>query len=160
MVCLESRDLTSKDGMLADAAEIEEAEEEGLIIDTCQGVKRVLRQDGKFTGIESVPCLSVREKDGSFAPRYAEHPVRTMEGDTLVVAIGQGADVPGFEEIERTSAGTFRADMFSLATNVPGVFVAGDMTTGQSLVVRAIADGRKAARGIMGYLSRRRKREG
>jgi len=38
-------------------------------------------------------------------------------------------------------------------TNVEGVFVAGDMTTGQSLVVRAIADGRKAAKGIQTYLS-------
>jgi glutamate synthase (NADPH/NADH) small chain len=37
-------------------------------------------------------------------------------------------------------------------TNVPGVFAAGDMQRGQSLVVWAIADGRKAARGIDQYL--------
>jgi glutamate synthase (NADPH/NADH) small chain len=37
-------------------------------------------------------------------------------------------------------------------TNVPGVFAAGDMRRGQSLVVWAIAEGRKAARSIDGYL--------
>jgi len=36
--------------------------------------------------------------------------------------------------------------------HVKGVFAAGDMTQGQSLVVRAIADGRKAARGMTRYL--------
>ncbi len=33
-------------------------------------------------------------------------------------------------------------------TNVPGVFVAGDMTRGQSLIVWAIAEGRQAAKGV------------
>ncbi len=37
-------------------------------------------------------------------------------------------------------------------TSVPGVFAAGDMRRGQSLVVWAIAEGRKAARGIDTYL--------
>ena len=37
-------------------------------------------------------------------------------------------------------------------TSVPGVFAAGDMRRGQSLVVWAIAEGRKAARGIHKYL--------
>ncbi len=39
-------------------------------------------------------------------------------------------------------------------TNVGGVFVAGDITLGQSLVVKAIADGQRAARGIMMYLDK------
>ncbi len=37
-------------------------------------------------------------------------------------------------------------------TSVPGVFSAGDMSRGQSLVVWAIADGRRAARGVDKYL--------
>jgi glutamate synthase (NADPH/NADH) small chain len=37
-------------------------------------------------------------------------------------------------------------------TNVPGVFTAGDMQRGQSLIVWAIADGRSAARGVDKYL--------
>jgi glutamate synthase (NADPH/NADH) small chain len=37
-------------------------------------------------------------------------------------------------------------------TNVPGVFTAGDMQRGQSLIVWAIAEGRSAARGVDLYL--------
>jgi glutamate synthase (NADPH/NADH) small chain len=40
----------------------------------------------------------------------------------------------------------------SYATNVPGVFAAGDLRRGQSLVVWAIAEGRQAAEGINRYL--------
>jgi glutamate synthase (NADPH/NADH) small chain len=42
-------------------------------------------------------------------------------------------------------------------TSVPGVFVAGDMSMGASLVVRAIADGRRAAAGIAAYLEEKRR---
>jgi len=42
-------------------------------------------------------------------------------------------------------------------TSVEGVFVAGDMALGQSLVVKAIADGRKTAHGIMEFLGRKRR---
>ena len=38
-------------------------------------------------------------------------------------------------------------------TNIPGIFSAGDMTRGQSLVVWAIAEGREVARGIDRYLT-------
>jgi glutamate synthase (NADPH/NADH) small chain len=41
-------------------------------------------------------------------------------------------------------------------TNIPGIFVAGDMTQGASLVVRAMRDGRQAAAGIEAYLKSRR----
>jgi glutamate synthase (NADPH) small chain len=40
-------------------------------------------------------------------------------------------------------------------TSMPGLFAAGDMARGQSLVVRAIADGRETAKGIRQYLDSR-----
>ncbi|MBW1701896.1 MAG: FAD-dependent oxidoreductase [Deltaproteobacteria bacterium] len=55
--------------------------------------------------------------------------------------------------IELNSTGNVKADERHM-TNIEGLFVAGDMTRGQSLVVRAIADGRKAAQGIMAYLNK------
>jgi glutamate synthase (NADPH) small chain len=39
-------------------------------------------------------------------------------------------------------------------TNINGVFAAGDMVTGQSLIVRALADARRAAQGVIRYLKR------
>jgi glutamate synthase (NADPH/NADH) small chain len=53
--------------------------------------------------------------------------------------------------IEMTERGNVKADENKM-TNVPGVFTAGDMTRGQSLIVWAIAEGRTAARHIDRYL--------
>ena len=53
--------------------------------------------------------------------------------------------------LELTDRGNVKADATKM-TSVPGVFTAGDMTRGQSLIVWAIAEGRAAARGIDAYL--------
>ncbi|HET9476951.1 MAG TPA: glutamate synthase subunit beta [Dehalococcoidia bacterium] len=54
--------------------------------------------------------------------------------------------------VEVTERGNVRADANKM-TSVPGVFTAGDMTRGQSLIVWAIMEGRAAARGIDAYLT-------
>ena len=52
-----------------------------------------------------------------------------------------------------TKWGTIKADLKTLKTNIKGVFAAGDIVRGASLVVWAIRDGRDAARGISQYLN-------
>ena len=54
--------------------------------------------------------------------------------------------------VERTQRGTLRTEEDHYATNVPGVFAAGDARRGQSLVVWAIAEGRACAREVDLYL--------
>ena len=56
---------------------------------------------------------------------------------------------PLFENLgmELDARSNVKADANKM-TNVPGVFVAGDMTRGQSLIVWAIAEGRRAAKGV------------
>ena len=152
VVCLESRDLTCKDGMLAEDWEIEEAEEEGVIIHPCLGPRRLLSKDGRLTGIETITCTSVREEDGTFAPKYCEDPAPTIEGDTVIVAIGQKADVTAFGETEKGSEGTIRTDEVTLGTNVSGVFAGGDVVSGPADVITAIAAGKEAALSIDRYL--------
>jgi len=56
--------------------------------------------------------------------------------------------------VTMTPRGTVQRDA-AWMTNVPGVFVAGDMQRGQSLIVWAIAEGRSAARGVDAYLTGR-----
>ncbi len=56
--------------------------------------------------------------------------------------------------VEMTPRGTVKRDA-TWMTNVPGVFVAGDMQRGQSLIVWAIAEGRSAAHGVDAYLTGR-----
>jgi glutamate synthase (NADPH/NADH) small chain len=80
-----------------------------------------------------------------------------IEADLVILAMGFVGPGPNklIDEIgiacdERRNVKADRNHM----TNVEGVFVAGDMTLGQSLVVRAIASGRKAADGIRNYLER------
>ncbi len=77
------------------------------------------------------------------------------EVDLLLLAMGfLGPEKPGMLEqlgVELDARGNVKADE-SKMTSVPGVFTAGDMTRGQSLIVWAIAEGRAAARGIDQYL--------
>jgi glutamate synthase (NADPH/NADH) small chain len=78
-----------------------------------------------------------------------------LEVDLLLLAMGfLGPQKQGLIEqlgVELTERGNVKADENKM-TSVPGVFTAGDMTRGQSLIVWAIAEGRAAARGIDQYL--------
>ncbi|MXY71891.1 MAG: glutamate synthase, partial [Dehalococcoidia bacterium] len=75
--------------------------------------------------------------------------------DLVLLALGfLGPERPGMVEqlgVELTDRGNVAADENKM-TSVPGIFTAGDMTRGQSLIVWAIAEGRDAARGIDRYL--------
>ena len=48
--------------------------------------------------------------------------------------------------------GNVQADTMNYQTSIPGIFAAGDMRRGQSLVVWAIREGRQAARAVDSYL--------
>jgi glutamate synthase (NADPH/NADH) small chain len=80
----------------------------------------------------------------------------TLAADMVLLAMGfSGPDplgVVGELDIRLTERGTVQRDA-NWMTSVPGVFTAGDMARGQSLIVWAIADGRNAARGVDTYLS-------
>ncbi len=75
----------------------------------------------------------------------------------VLIAVGfVGADTAGPVEqlgLAMSERGNIKADEQNYATNVPGVFAAGDVRRGQSLVVWAIAEGRKAAEAIGRYLA-------
>jgi glutamate synthase (NADPH/NADH) small chain len=83
-----------------------------------------------------------------------------FEVDADMVILAAGFVGPGRNrfveelEIELDKSGNVKADEGHM-TSVGGLFVAGDMRQGQSLIVRAIADGRKAAHGIMKYLRKK-----
>ena len=58
-----------------------------------------------------------------------------------------------------TKWGTIKADFDTMETNIPGVFAAGDIVRGASLVVWAIKDGRDAAASIFNYLQSKQKQK-
>ncbi len=132
VVCLECRDPNSKDRMLAQESEINEAEEEGVIIHPSLGIQAILATNGRVAGVETVTCLSVREPDGSFNPEYdTTCTALTLDADSVVIAIGQAAETSVSAEVGRGH-----------------VFTAGDMVSGPSTVIQAVASARDAARRI------------
>ena len=160
LICLESRDLTSKDRMLAQDMEIQEAEEERLIIHPSLGVRRILNKDGRVTGLETIVCVSVRDENGRFVPKFKEGTAQTVEGDYIITAIGQTPDVTAFSEVEKTQVRTIKVDGITLQTNIDGVFAGGDVVSGPSDVIATVAAGKEAAISIDRYLSRVDLKEG
>ncbi|MBW1997229.1 MAG: FAD-dependent oxidoreductase [Deltaproteobacteria bacterium] len=147
IVCMESLDLTSKDRMLAQDAEIDDAIEEGIIIHPSLGVTRLLAPGNKGIGLEVIECTSVREEDGTFKPRFNKSNLpEPILADTVIVAIGQVVDqsmVPG--GLERTKSGTLSVNPVTLQTSDPRVFAGGDVVTGPLDIISAISAGKEAA---------------
>ncbi|HSR25476.1 MAG TPA: glutamate synthase subunit beta, partial [Candidatus Eisenbacteria bacterium] len=103
-----------------------------------------------------VRALRLVEVEGPGA-RFAPIPdtERELRADLVLLAMGfTGADRAGLLDdlgVEMDARGNVARDS-GYATSAPGVFVAGDMGRGQSLIVWAIAEGRSAAAAVDGYL--------
>jgi heterodisulfide reductase subunit A len=152
LVCLECRDLSSKDPMPAQAREIREAELEGVLIHGSQGVHRILTENGKVTGVETMACLSVRNPTGVFAPEYDQCRLGIIEADQVIAAIGQTIDAASFPELKNNGV-SVALDPISLETSVKGVFAGGDLAGGTADIISAIAAGKQAAVSIDLYIN-------
>ena len=107
---------------------------------------RFLGEDGAVTGLELV---DVERVDGRFEPVQGSE--RVLPAQLVTLAMGfTGPQRSGLLEalgVELDGRGNVARDD-AWATSVPGVFVAGDMGRGQSLIVWAIAEGRAAAAAV------------
>jgi NADPH-dependent glutamate synthase beta subunit-like oxidoreductase len=88
MYCLENLD-----EIPAAREEIEEAEREGIRLHTRFGPRRILGEEGKVTGIELIKCSRVFDENRRFNPQFEEGSEETVFCDTVVLAIGQAADL-------------------------------------------------------------------
>jgi heterodisulfide reductase subunit A len=152
LVCLESRDLTCRDRMLAQDIEIQDAEREGVIIHSCLGLLSLLNPNGKVTGLETKTCIAVLNDEGRFAPQFSEDPAPVLATDTIIIAIGQVPDRDSFNELEKTQSGNIKSDTFTLETSSKGVFAGADVVTGPADIISAVAHGKQAATSIERYL--------
>ncbi|MEQ1810206.1 MAG: FAD-dependent oxidoreductase, partial [Terricaulis sp.] len=80
-----------------------------------------------------------------------------VPGDLIIAALGFDAEDLSDWSVELTRWGTVKADPFSFATNEPGVYAAGDIVRGASLVVWAIREGRDVADAMHAYIQSRAK---
>jgi NADPH-dependent glutamate synthase beta subunit-like oxidoreductase len=156
LVCLECRDLASKDRMLAEGDEIIAAEEEGIIIHNSLGIKEITTIDGDASGLLTMACLSVRDPDGSFNPQFDTSCIAlSLNADSIIVAIGQVADRFLPEDfIACSEKGTIAVNQETLETSWKGVFAGGDFVSGPSTVIQAVESGRRAGGAIIRSFTR------
>jgi formate dehydrogenase beta subunit len=147
--CLESRE-----EMPAFAWEIEEAIEEEIEIMPSWGPRAVFAEDGVVRGVELKKCTRVFDEDGRFSPTFDESDVCTRLADSIVLAIGQRADLTCLEgsDVRQERPGRLEYSAATLATSQPGVFACGEVATGPGSAVEAVADGHRAATAIAHYL--------
>ena len=131
------------------------AHEEGGERDYSILTKKLGGKDGKLTTLHGVRLEWKADASGRMAMEEVPGSEFEQPCDLLFLAMGfLGPERGGLLEqlgVELDARGNVKADETKM-TSVPGVFVAGDMTRGQSLIVWAIAEGRDAALGIDSYL--------
>jgi len=142
--------LEDREHMLADEEEVREAAEEGVALYNSWGPKRVVVQEDGIAALETVQCISLKDEQGRFHPKYDEGCMVSHSADTVIEAIGQATDTGylGHELIEELewSRGRLKIDTAG-RTSQPWLWAAGDMVEGPD-VVHAIAAGHRAAASI------------
>ncbi len=116
-------------------------------------VKEIISEKGK---IKKIKTIEVEFKNGKLTE--IENSEKMIEADMMIIAagfVGTKKYLPEAFGVELTPRSIVKTDESAFATNVKKVFAAGDMHIGQSLVVRAINEGRKCAKEVdvflMGY---------
>ena len=151
--CLYRRD---KENMPGSAREVANAEEEGVEFVWLSSPK-------EFIGINKVEGLMVDkiklgepDDSGRRKPEIQNNSHFNIKADIVIKALGfDPENLPklfGSEDLQVTKWGTLKTNFDTMETNLPGVFAAGDIIRGASLVVWAIKDGRDVAVSIKNFL--------
>ena len=154
VTCLYRRD---RENMPGSAREVANAEEEGIEFRWLSNPKLLLGDAEQLSGVRVARMrLGAPDQSGRQSPEEVPGETDDLGADMVIKALGfSPEDLPGaFGEpgLELTRWGTIKADPASFQTSLPGVFAAGDIVRGASLVVWAIHDARKAAAGMDAYL--------
>ncbi len=141
--------------MPADQVEIDEAEEEGVVFKFLCNPVEIIGENGTVTQIKAQKMkLGEPDAGGRRAPVPVEGEFENIDVDTVIMAIGQGCDITGFESLEHTKKNTLVADEDRFTTSMPGVFACGDVTNkGPGIAIAAIAEAQKAAAAAHAYLT-------
>ena len=134
---------------------VNEATEEGIKIVNGLGPNRFLTENGRLSGIEFKRCISSFNERGEVDIKYDDTDLTRFEADTVIVAIGQAADLSFMkgQSISTNSGGLIVADPITLETPIKGVFAGGDAVKGPKTIIESIADGKEAATSIDRFLN-------
>ena len=141
--------------MPAEKIEIVEAKEEGVIFKFLTNPAAIIGENGKVKEIKlQVMELGEPDASGRRSPVPVEGKFEVLPVDTVIAAIGQKANVAGFESIEMNKKGIIAADETSFRTSLDGVFAVGDATNqGAGIAIAAIGEAGKAAAVVDSYLN-------
>lgn len=132
------------------------AHEEGVKIRWAVMTKEFIGGEGKVEGLQAVEVDWSEQRQGG-RPMERRGSDFRVDADLVIIAMGftgpAGDSMVETLALELDERGNVKADGENM-TSEPGVFVAGDMNLGQSLVVRAIREGRNAAKGIISFLQK------
>ncbi|HRX43622.1 MAG TPA: FAD-dependent oxidoreductase, partial [Clostridia bacterium] len=121
----------------------------------CISTKSFSGTDGKVTSLNTIQIEWGKDNEGRFFPREIEGSEESYKADIVLLAmgfIGPEKDILNDFGIETDARGNVKAEYGIHTTNIDGIFAAGDIRRGQSLVVWAIKEGREAARECDKYL--------
>jgi glutamate synthase (NADPH/NADH) small chain len=132
--------------------EVKNAEEEGVQFEWLAAPEAFLG-DTHVTGVRASRMkLGLPDASGRQSVEPLEGSSFTLEADLVIAALGFDPEpLPQLWDEPALAAsrwGTLKVDQKSFMTSLPGVFAAGDIVRGASLVVWAIKDGREAAQSI------------
>ena len=151
--CLYRRD---KENMPGSAREVANAEEEGVEFVWLSSPKKFIGTN-KVEGLV-VDKIKLGEPDdsGRRKPQIQKNLEFNIKADIVIKSLGfDPENLPqlfGSEDLQVTKWGTLKIDFNTMETNLEGVFAAGDIIRGASLVVWAIKDGRDVAVSIKKFL--------
>ncbi|NLI90469.1 MAG: FAD-dependent oxidoreductase [Epulopiscium sp.] len=143
LYCLESRE-----NMPAHEEEVEEALSEDININNSWGPKRIITEGGKVTGVEFKRCISTLDANGRFNPKFDEADTKIVECDYVLLSVGQTFDYGELftnENVELTQMGTIKVDPITLQTSKDDIFAGGDVASGPTFAIDAIAAGKEGA---------------
>ncbi len=132
--------------MPAYAEEISAGLAEGITIEELVAPVEVLAKGGKLRGMRLIRNrLGERDKSGRQRPEPVNGSEFEVELDTLVAAISEEPENAGLDGLKLTKWNSISVNTESYATSRPGVFAGGDLVTGPSTVIGAVAAGKQAA---------------
>ena len=157
--CLYRRD---RENMPGSQTEVDNAIEEGVQFQFNQQALEIVVENDRAVAVKAVETrLGQPDESGRRRPEQIEGSETRIDADAIIIAYGfQASPENWFGQfgINTNQWGLVEAsetDEFAYQTSNPRIFAAGDMVRGADLVVTAVADARKAADGIVRYLSER-----
>ena len=154
--CLYRRD---KENMPGSAREVGNAEEEGVEFVWLSSPKEFVGKNKVESLVVDKIKLGEPDDSGRRKPEIQDNSEFNIKADIVIKALGFDAeDLPNLfdsKDLQVTKWGTLKVDFDTMESNLSGVFAAGDIVRGASLVVWAIRDGRDVAESIKLFLEKK-----